>query len=189
MVAISPESQEVIDFLNSWFISNESRSPVDRLDEWVSSTQGRNFTPTFDDQQIIDARRARAAIRSLIEGEGDFFSDFLSSRGANWVVDREGIRVVLLGEQVVINRLLELTIHLVNDGQVRRIKSCADCRWIFFDASRNNSRVWCAMDAAPGRRGCGSIAKSRRYRQRHQDFAEEAKSPNDPRRTETPHAS
>ncbi|MEN3309231.1 MAG: hypothetical protein V7603_5433 [Micromonosporaceae bacterium] len=49
------------------------------------------------------------------------------------------------------------------DGTLRRLKICAnpDCRWAFFDPSRNTSARWCDMAA------CGNRAKVRRYRRRH----------------------
>jgi predicted RNA-binding Zn ribbon-like protein len=42
----------------------------------------------------------------------------------------------------------------------RRIKRCPahDCRWLFYDSSKNLSRRWCAMD------DCGTLEKVRRYR-------------------------
>jgi predicted RNA-binding Zn ribbon-like protein len=47
-----------------------------------------------------------------------------------------------------------------------RLKVCAspDCRWAFFDATRNRSRRWCDMA------GCGNRAKNRAWRDR-QDSA------------------
>jgi len=36
-----------------------------------------------------------------------------------------------------------------------------DCRWVFYDGSRNGRGRWCTMDV------CGNRAKTRAYRQRH----------------------
>jgi predicted RNA-binding Zn ribbon-like protein len=46
-----------------------------------------------------------------------------------------------------------------------RIRTCAadDCGLLFVDASRPGRRRWCSMER------CGSIAKMRSYRERHQD--------------------
>jgi hypothetical protein len=54
--------------------------------------------------------------------------------------------------------LLELSIA----GESDRLHRCQsdDCRWVFFDRSRNRSKVWCDMS------GCGSRAKARAYRAR-----------------------
>ncbi len=44
-----------------------------------------------------------------------------------------------------------------------RLKMCGhvDCRWVFYDGSRNGRGRWCAMDV------CGNRAKTHAYRQRH----------------------
>ena len=47
-------------------------------------------------------------------------------------------------------------------GTWRRLKVCAadDCRWAFYDASRNRSGAWCSMAE------CGNRTKVRRFRAR-----------------------
>jgi len=54
-------------------------------------------------------------------------------------------------------------IDLVSSSDVIRIKQCPadDCRWFFFDTSKNGKRRWCAMS------DCGVKAKVNRYRGRH----------------------
>jgi predicted RNA-binding Zn ribbon-like protein len=49
------------------------------------------------------------------------------------------------------------------------VKICpaADCRWAFFDHSRNRSRTWCSM------RVCGNREKARAWRER-QETAEQS---------------
>jgi predicted RNA-binding Zn ribbon-like protein len=48
------------------------------------------------------------------------------------------------------------------DGTWKRVKACraADCRWGFYDRSRNRSGVWCEMAV------CGNRTKVRAYRGR-----------------------
>ena len=48
------------------------------------------------------------------------------------------------------------------EGTWERLKSCpaSDCRWAFYDKSRNRSAVWCNMAV------CGNRAKVRSYRER-----------------------
>jgi predicted RNA-binding Zn ribbon-like protein len=50
---------------------------------------------------------------------------------------------------------------LAND-EVSRIKVCGnkDCRWIFSDSSKNQTRRWCGTT-------CGNLMKVRKYRLRH----------------------
>lgn len=49
-------------------------------------------------------------------------------------------------------------------GDPCRVKICEnpDCRWVFYDNSKNRTRRWCE---GPG--GCGNLIKVRRYRDRH----------------------
>jgi predicted RNA-binding Zn ribbon-like protein len=49
-------------------------------------------------------------------------------------------------------------------GEPARIKIChnRDCRWVFYDRSKNRSRRWCE-----GNTGCGNLMKVRRFRAKH----------------------
>jgi predicted RNA-binding Zn ribbon-like protein len=49
------------------------------------------------------------------------------------------------------------------DGTWHRLKVCPadDCRWAFFDHSKNRSRRWCSMEV------CGNRNKTREFRKRH----------------------
>jgi predicted RNA-binding Zn ribbon-like protein len=56
-------------------------------------------------------------------------------------------------------------------GEPRRIKICdnQDCRWVFYDQSRNRLRRWCE-----GNTGCGNLMKVRRFRAKHKPRKTEA---------------
>ena len=55
----------------------------------------------------------------------------------------------------------------IRDRNLHRLKACPECRWVFYDNSRNASKRWCAMIATEaGGRSCGNIAKARRFRKR-----------------------
>ena len=58
--------------------------------------------------------------------------------------------------------LLAIIARAQADGTWERMKACRaeDCRWAFYDRSRNRSRAWCSM------RECGNRAKARSYRAR-----------------------
>jgi predicted RNA-binding Zn ribbon-like protein len=60
-------------------------------------------------------------------------------------------------------RLLIPVVESGADGSWRRMKACRadDCRWAFYDNSRNRSGVWCNMAV------CGNRTKVRAYRQRN----------------------
>jgi predicted RNA-binding Zn ribbon-like protein len=57
-------------------------------------------------------------------------------------------------------KLTDSAVELFRHGPLGRLKACDDCRYLYLDASKNNSRRWCSMD------GCGKTAKMRRYVER-----------------------
>jgi predicted RNA-binding Zn ribbon-like protein len=66
------------------------------------------------------------------------------------------------GVDAVIARLLAIIARADAEGTWARLKTCPadDCRWAFYDFSRNHSRTWCDMKV------CGNRAKARTYRSR-----------------------
>ena len=68
------------------------------------------------------------------------------------------------GVDSTIAELLAIVHESMREGTWRRLKACPadDCRWAFYDRSRNRSGTWCDMS------DCGNRAKARAYRERHQ---------------------
>lgn len=50
--------------------------------------------------------------------------------------------------------------QLLLSSDLRRVKTCGRCGWLFLDTSKNQSRRWCSMDL------CGVRTKMRRYYQK-----------------------
>ena len=48
-------------------------------------------------------------------------------------------------------------VELLTSENLRRIKRCGRCSWLFLDATKNRSRRWCSME------GCGTNEKSERF--------------------------
>ena len=61
-----------------------------------------------------------------------------------------------------LGRLVAALYGAMQDEDWSRLKLCGDdeCRWVFFDRSRNHSSRWCSMAS------CGNRAKARRFRAR-----------------------
>jgi predicted RNA-binding Zn ribbon-like protein len=59
-------------------------------------------------------------------------------------------------------RILAAVATAVADRTWSRMKVCRrpDCRWAYYDESRNRSRAWCSMET------CGNRAKARSFRER-----------------------
>ncbi len=67
------------------------------------------------------------------------------------------------GVDGAIGRVLAVAYAAMRDGSFTRLKACRnhDCRWAFYDYSKNRSASWCSMQL------CGNRTKTRAYRRRH----------------------
>jgi predicted RNA-binding Zn ribbon-like protein len=61
-----------------------------------------------------------------------------------------------------IGRLVATLYSAMQDDDWEKLKLCSadDCRWVFYDRSKNHSSRWCSMQS------CGNRAKARRFRKR-----------------------
>jgi CGNR zinc finger len=159
--------EQVRTLVNSWLIPNDTRLPSDLFDEYAQPFR-------LVDVEERDLRSLRDDLRKLIEN-----SENAESRFARWLTHLKVRPILRDGEvqfQARSGRSGEITVYVLNamkDRQWLRLKSCPDCRWVFYDHSRNSSKRWCMMNAdGPQSRGCGTIAKVRRYREREKRSSE-----------------
>jgi predicted RNA-binding Zn ribbon-like protein len=59
-----------------------------------------------------------------------------------------------------LHRIVHAATSLLTTGPLDRLGTCANCRWLFLDQSRNRSRRWCSMDE------CGIQVKHARFVER-----------------------
>jgi hypothetical protein len=153
--------EQVRVLLNSWLIPNDTRVATDRFDDLARS----------QDWAAGDAAVARAfrdGLRAVVEGGPRELT-----RLNEWI-DRLGMRPVVADgtlsyrhEAGPAGDFLAVVLDSVSAGTWARLKACPDCRWVFYDNTKNGSKRWCLMQAAgPAGRGCGDIAKVRRFRER-----------------------
>jgi predicted RNA-binding Zn ribbon-like protein len=66
------------------------------------------------------------------------------------------------GVRGVLGEVLAAIVRAEHDGTWARMKICssAECRYVYYDRSKNGSRRWCSM------RVCGNRSKTRAYRER-----------------------
>jgi predicted RNA-binding Zn ribbon-like protein len=64
------------------------------------------------------------------------------------------------GVEGLCGRLVAVATTAMLDGSWPRLKACRNCRWAFFDESKNRSARWCSMAL------CGNRLKTRAYRRR-----------------------
>lgn len=154
--------EDVRVLLNSWLIPNTTREPTDRF---AAEAERRGLSA--DQARVV--RRLRDDLRELVERRGD------STKTLNAWIKRAKVRPVVEAGEVRFDHapgpageLVAAVVTAIDDGTWPRLKACADCRWVFYDTTRNGSKRWCMMTAGdrPDGRACGTIAKVRRHRQR-----------------------
>src|SRR4051794_37092668 len=66
------------------------------------------------------------------------------------------------GVDYALGQMLATVFRAMSDGTWKRMKACGnpDCRWAFYDASKNRSGRWCEMAS------CGNRMKARAFRER-----------------------
>ena len=65
------------------------------------------------------------------------------------------------GEPLAFEAALAVSaLSLLSGSNLKRVKICRNCHWLFLDRSRNSSRLWCDMTV------CGNRAKARQHYRR-----------------------
>ncbi len=147
--------------LNSWVIPNDTRVPTDRFSDYarqhkLSREDAKSLRPLRDDLRVL-VENPKAA----------------DNRIAGWIERlsaRPAVRTGRLGfrhDGGQAGHVLRIVLVAMIEGSWSRLKACPDCRWVFYDHTRNASKRWCLMTAGGSKgRSCGTIAKVRRFRER-----------------------
>lgn len=178
---ITMENDAWLDLLNSdWHDHRRSGHREDRLDN--PAWRDRFLAPWHDllagspEEEVIGSlRRLRAAMRRLVDayiagntvglGEWKELNGFMTSspciRRMEAGPDRLQLKLVPLagGIPAVQSEIAAAFAGAMSRGDPARIKVCRndDCRWTFYDRSKNRSRKWCEST-------CGNLIKVRRFR-------------------------
>ncbi|HEY4457219.1 MAG TPA: CGNR zinc finger domain-containing protein [Pseudonocardiaceae bacterium] len=162
--------EQVRTFLNTWRVPHETRLPEDVLpqlaldaDDWRAQLPDVPLPSRAELAELVELRAAlRAALGTTAPGA---LRDWFDRHPIGVTVGDEQALRYLPSDTGAPSALLVLVVEALAAGQWARLKSCPDCRNVFYDHSRNHSRTWCAMYAeTPDGRACGSIAKVRTYR-------------------------
>jgi predicted RNA-binding Zn ribbon-like protein len=132
-------------------VEAEAHQRAIAIREGLRELGGANNGEPVNKERIDELNRAAANLPVVVRVAPDDWHLRPSSRGV------DGFLAGLLGTLA----------RSMADGSWARVKSCRrdDCRWLFFDQSRNRSGTWCSMA------GCGSLMKSRAYRARRREAA------------------
>lgn len=164
-------------FINTWSIPNQTRVEVDNLpllardaDKWreelslhpraesdtlerLSELRSdlRKSCEGLDDHQLLNAWLARVALSvKVVPAEGSAPGLYMTSADTSYVAS-----------------ILASVANAISSGTWSRLKTCDDCRWAFYDNTRNGSKRWCGMTKGGVEgRACGTIAKVSAFRAR-----------------------
>jgi predicted RNA-binding Zn ribbon-like protein len=139
---------------------------------WAETFPGVPRRPGVRPAELAELR---AGLRGLLEGangaeQAAWLDGWFARTGLGPVATAGGgellVRLACPPGAGLAGAVVEAVAAAVADGAWPRLKQCPDCRLVFWDRTRNASKVWCGMYAGADGRACGSIAKVRRYRAR-----------------------
>lgn len=152
MTGSSADVSLVVDFLNTLDVEADT-DVLAKAGIWQQWAGERELAP----DTLNIARSAREALRAAV---GD-----PEAHAAPLVVPVQielAASTPTLSAPGAVGAVFAAAARLAVLGEWDRLKICPadDCRWAFFDHSRNRSRTWCSM------RVCGNREKARAWRER-----------------------
>jgi len=156
--------ERVRELLNTWLVPNDTRVPTDRLDQLARALRMRGRKEVARVRALRDDLRAAVEAGPLALGRIDAWIPRLQLRPA--LRDRDAA-IHFEHRGGAAGDYLAIVLRAIEDETWARLKACPDCRWVFFDHTRNAGKRWCLMNArGPTGRACGTIDKVRRFRER-----------------------
>ncbi|HEX3511993.1 MAG TPA: CGNR zinc finger domain-containing protein [Solirubrobacteraceae bacterium] len=165
----------VIDFVNTFDVEEgvEQLGSGGELAGWLRARGLLDGRPRLDQRDLGRALELREALRAIMLANNGGADD----PGAVEVLERTAragalrVRFGGVGAELApdaagldgaLAKLLVPVARAMEAGTWQRAKACRadDCRWAFYDRSRNRSGVWCDMAV------CGNRTKVRAYRRR-----------------------
>ena len=170
MVTVRSHITTILGFLNTLNLvaGYDAFRDYARMSEWMSE-HGLLEDPSL--QEIALAVEVREAVRHLLhEGNAPSCSSRevleraagMAQVSLHFELEGAAIRSTNPGLDRAIAEFLIAVYSAMADGTWERIRVCRnpECRWAFFDQSRNRARMWCSMAE------CGNKMKARRFRRR-----------------------
>lgn len=158
-----PDALASVDAARRWLAGDGYRGADEDLLPLVPALQAITGEDVLSESDVAAARDVRDAFLRWIDG-GTFDATVaqLLEFEADATDGGPGLRPAGQG-MLALAALAHLALYELHvAGKSQRLRRCEadDCRWVFYDRSRNQSKVWCDMS------GCGSRAKARAYRAR-----------------------
>ena len=149
----------LVRFINTLDVEagSDALDTVDGWRSWLGAQGLDGFLGPEDPRELEHVRELRDDLRALASGE----------RGGQ--AQQVDIQVALsveghveLSARTGVGLIAAAAAKVAIEQRLDRVKICPadDCRWAFYDTSRNRSRHWCSMEV------CGNRAKARAHRER-----------------------
>jgi predicted RNA-binding Zn ribbon-like protein len=142
-------------------VPSDELTSVDALSAWFAA---HDLAPAQElhPADLAAALALRGGLRAALTG-GPEVAETLADFPLRLAPDPAGrLRIVAASGVAGLDAIVETVATSVADGGWNRLKLCSaeDCRWAFYDTSRNGGGRWCSMGA------CGNRHKTRAYRRR-----------------------
>ena len=144
-------------------VAGERLASPQALSDWLTAHE-LTPTATMRPADLTAATALRTALRQAIAGNTSA-TTALEDHPMRLVPDPTGgLRIAARSGTPWLDVIVETVALSAARGDWKRLKLCAapDCRWAFYDTSRNGRGRWCDMEV------CGNRHKTRTYRERHQ---------------------
>jgi predicted RNA-binding Zn ribbon-like protein len=172
-----------IDIMNSNWQDHLGRSSGDRLDSpsWLKDLlNGYGINPGTSALEglVPELRRLRKVMKDITydiieerkpcEASIELLNGYLGKTVHRHSIEPEGDGLKLLelpqglDDEYILGEIALSFAELLTRHDTRRLKICRnpDCRWVFFDESKNRNKCWCESKT------CGNLMKVRSYRER-----------------------
>jgi predicted RNA-binding Zn ribbon-like protein len=155
---------------------DEQLKDPNTLKSWLVAKRLMDASQPVEDSDLKHALAVREAMRGVIggnTGQRVFPVDVATLNGAAAASrlrmrfgpdGKPRLEPEVSGAVGALGRLVAALYSAMQDESWRRLKLCgsAECRWAFYDRSKNRSSRWCTMAS------CGNREKARRFRRQHQ---------------------
>ena len=165
----------LVEFLNTVDIENgtDELAESSSFARWLGATKLIHRRTLASARELRAARTLRDGLRAVAASNSGQSSDRQALDAAGRVLDALPIHLQVVtsgsplaaageGVAVALATIGVAYVSAVERDRLARIKLCAapNCRWAYWDSSKNASRRWCAMGV------CGARSKMRDYRMR-----------------------
>jgi len=160
-------------FVNTVDLENEREWLGDpaALAAWARERDLAPAGARFTHRDLDQALELREAFRALLAANRDRERDTAALAVLTEMAHAAQLAVVFVGKTPKLEpeadgvdglcgRLVSVAVTAMLNGSWERLKACRNCRWAFFDESKNRSAHWCSMSL------CGNRLKTRAYRRR-----------------------